>query len=35
MDTKTKNELIKNTLQDITLEYLEEDATELDKIINN
>jgi len=28
MDTKTKNELIKNTLQDLTLEYLGEDATE-------
>ena len=28
MDTTTKNELIKNTLQDLTLEYLQEDATE-------
>jgi len=28
MDTTTKNELIKNTLQDLTLEYLGEDATE-------
>ena len=28
MDIKTKNELIKNTLQDLTLEYLGEDATE-------
>tara|TARA_R110002110_G_scaffold154971_1_gene349037 strand:+ start:381 stop:749 length:369 start_codon:yes stop_codon:yes gene_type:complete len=28
MDTKTKNELIKNTLQDLSLEYLQEDATE-------
>jgi len=28
MDTMTKNELIKNTLQDLTLEYLQEDATE-------
>ena len=28
MDTKTKNELIKNTLQDLSLEYLGEDATE-------
>lgn len=28
MDTITKNELIKNTLQDLTLEYLGEDATE-------
>ena len=28
MTTKTKNELIKNTLQDLTLEYLGEDATE-------
>ncbi len=27
MDTMTKNELIKNTLQDLTLEYLQEDAT--------
>ena len=27
MDTITKNELIKNTLQDLTLEYLGEDAT--------
>ena len=28
MDTMKKNELIKNTLQDLTLEYLQEDATE-------
>lgn len=28
MDTMTKNELIKNTLQDLSLEYLGEDATE-------
>ena len=28
METITKNELIKNTLQDLTLEYLGEDATE-------
>ena len=28
MDTMTKNELIKNTLQDLTIEYLQEDATE-------
>ena len=28
METITKNELIKNTLQDLTLEYLQEDATE-------
>lgn len=28
MNTITKNELIKNTLQDLTLEYLQEDATE-------
>jgi hypothetical protein len=28
METTTKNELIKNTLQDLTLEYLGEDATE-------
>ncbi len=28
MDTITKNEIIKNTLQDLTLEYLGEDATE-------
>ena len=28
MDTTTKNELIKNTLQDLSLEYLQEDATE-------
>ena len=28
MNTMTKNELIKNTLQDLTLEYLQEDATE-------
>ena len=28
MDTMKKNELIKNTLQDLTLEYLGEDATE-------
>ncbi len=28
MDTTTKNELIKNTLQDLSLEYLGEDATE-------
>ena len=28
MDTITQNELIKNTLQDLTLEYLGEDATE-------
>jgi hypothetical protein len=28
MDTMTKNELIKNTLQDLSLEYLQEDATE-------
>jgi len=28
METITKNELIKNTLQDLTIEYLGEDATE-------
>ena len=28
METITQNELIKNTLQDLTLEYLGEDATE-------
>lgn len=28
MDTTTKNELIKNTLQDLTIEYLQEDAAE-------
>jgi len=28
MDTQTQNELIKNTLRDLTLEYLQEDATE-------
>ena len=28
MDTTTKNELIKNTLQDLTMQYLKEDATE-------
>ena len=28
METTTKNELIKNTLQDLTLDYLGEDATE-------
>ena len=28
MDTTTKKELIKNTLQDLSLEYLGEDATE-------
>ena len=28
MNTQTQNELIKNTLQDLTLEYLQEDATE-------
>jgi len=28
MDTITQNELIKNTLQDLSLEYLGEDATE-------
>ncbi len=28
MNTITKNELIKNTLQDLTLEYLQEDAAE-------
>ena len=28
MNTQTKNELIKNTLQDLTLIYLGEDATE-------
>lgn len=28
MNTQTQNELIKNTLQDLSLEYLGEDATE-------